>query len=128
MTPEQRDQLATEVMGWTKEKRHDAFVGAQYYYRQSESTAILTNHFHPDTDLNQALPLLDAFNEKKPLIEKMFIKNFHDFQGDSNPYLIYRYSAKDSTQVRYMRFTLTKDLASDLCIAILERLNVKKEG
>ncbi len=119
MTPAQLDKLAVDVMGW---ERKDFPVGGltdevfECWVTKDGEPMGSCSQWHPDTDLNQALPLLDAYNERHPMqinYEYYYDRKYHEpsyeIKGGKNDECIDR--ACD-----------TKDLASEICRAILERL------
>lgn len=123
MTPDQLSTLATDVMGWRKEKR-EYMTGFMRYAEVNDWCWIDADGemvhpvecWHPDTDLNQALPLLVAYNTGKQ------INNRIDLVSDNvNNKFILIIGTGITVGTEH------KDLASEICKAILERLDADKD-
>ena len=121
LTEKQLYTLATEVMGWVKEKRR--YWTAQFrcwWWVDADGEMVCpVEGWHPDTDLNQFFPLLDAFNEKAQEQESDAIYLHHEHYD--------YWELRDVAEKILTGDILTKEIAAKGCEAILERLGGESE-
>ncbi len=120
MTPERLEALAA-VMGWEAQKCGEWDSGSVFdvWVDSEGNRACNYREFHPDTDLNLALPLLQKYNEGKG------VENVIELRSALTRDDMWLITYEPLTRNKITTEATTAELAGKLTETIYERLDSK---